>query len=76
MVYAIYTTFSGYSQQKAIELRSSSDYHTPRMGIRNSLMKFQQTKTGRVAFVGGSITYNNGWRDSICNYLKNRFPNN
>jgi len=29
---------------------------------------------GRVAFLGGSITYNSGWRDSICKYLENRFP--
>lgn len=49
-------------------------YHKLRGGIRNSLIKFQRNKKGRVAFLGGSITYNGGWRDSICKYLVNRFP--
>ncbi len=52
----------------------SSDYHNHRMGIRNSFIKFQLKKKGRVAFLGGSITHNGGWRDSICNYLQLRFP--
>ncbi len=51
-----------------------ADYHIHRDGIRNSLLKFQREKNGRVAFLGGSITYNGGWRDSICNYLQIRFP--
>jgi len=29
---------------------------------------------GRVAFLGGSITHNPGWRDSVMKYLENRFP--
>ncbi len=53
---------------------NSSDYHIHRNGIRNSQLKFIQEKKGRVAFLGGSITYNDGWRDSICNFLQNRFP--
>jgi lysophospholipase L1-like esterase len=56
------------------ELIKSADYHIHRRGIRNSLLKFQQEKKGRVAFLGGSITYNGGWRDSISCYLQNRFP--
>ncbi|MCC5929001.1 MAG: SGNH/GDSL hydrolase family protein [Cyclobacteriaceae bacterium] len=51
-----------------------SRYHHHRLGIRNSVIKFQQKKTGRVAFLGGSITHNGGWRDSICHYLQGRFP--
>ena len=31
-------------------------------------------KKGRVAFLGGSITFNPGWRDSVCNYIQKRFP--
>jgi len=53
---------------------SSSTYHNLRGGIRNSLIKFEREKRGRVAFLGGSITYNGGWRDSICHYLVERFP--
>ncbi len=56
------------------ELLRSADYHSLRKGIRNSLLKFQREKKGRVAFLGGSITYNGGWRDSICHYLEQRFP--
>ena len=29
---------------------------------------------GRVAFLGGSITYNPGWREMVCDYLQKRFP--
>ena len=53
---------------------NSANYHTLRSGLRNSLLKFQNQKTGRVAFLGGSITYNGGWRDSICSYLQAQFP--
>ncbi len=49
-------------------------YHLMRGGLRNSLIKFEKFKKGRVAFLGGSITYNPGWRDSICEYLQSRFP--
>jgi len=52
----------------------SANYHTIRDGIRNCRIQFERNKTGRVAFLGGSITYNPGWRDSVCVYLKKRFP--
>ncbi|MBX2870631.1 MAG: hypothetical protein KTR30_00970 [Saprospiraceae bacterium] len=53
---------------------SSSAYHTNRGGIKQVPLVFEREKKGRVAFLGGSITYNPGWRDSICNYLQRRFP--
>ncbi len=49
-------------------------YHQLRGGLNNSHIKFERDKAGRVAFLGGSITYNPGWRDSICAYLQTRFP--
>lgn len=52
----------------------SSAYHQHRKGLKNSFTKFQTEKVGRVAFLGGSITYNPGWRDSVCNYLEETFP--
>lgn len=52
----------------------SANYHVMRGGLKNSFIKFEQQKKARVAFLGGSITYNPGWRDSICNYLEKRFP--
>ncbi len=51
-----------------------ANYHEMRGGLRNSLVRFEREKKGRVAFLGGSITWGGGWRDSICNYLKIRFP--
>ncbi|MFR9620702.1 MAG: GDSL-type esterase/lipase family protein [Rikenellaceae bacterium] len=52
----------------------SSQYHEMRMGLRNSQQTFIKNKRGTVAFVGGSITYNPGWRDLVCEYLESRFP--
>lgn len=53
---------------------NSSDYHILRNGLQNSFIKFSKKKKGRVAFLGGSITYNPGWRDSISSYIEKRFP--
>jgi lysophospholipase L1-like esterase len=59
---------------KAITKLSSAPYFNFRGDFQNSRIKFEKEKVGRVAFLGGSITYNGGWRDSICQYLKQRFP--
>jgi len=53
---------------------NSDDFHDHREPLKNSFLKFQNEKKGRVAFLGGSITYNTGWRDSVCNYLEQKFP--
>jgi lysophospholipase L1-like esterase len=53
---------------------NSSDYHEMRSGLQNCRIQFERYKKGRVAFLGGSITFNPGWRDSICGYLEKRFP--
>lgn len=66
--------FIKYNTYVPAQPLESKSYHKLRSGIRNSLIKFQRNKKGRVAFLGGSITYNGGWRDSICNYLTHRFP--
>ncbi|MDP4290720.1 MAG: SGNH/GDSL hydrolase family protein [Bacteroidota bacterium] len=51
-----------------------ADYHIYRTNLKNSYLKFEKEKKGRVAFLGGSITFNPGWRDSVCSYLTKRFP--
>jgi sialidase-1 len=51
-----------------------SVYHTVRSGLANSHSKFANEKRGRVAFMGGSITEHGAWRNKICQYLKERFP--
>lgn len=49
-------------------------YHELRGGLKNSQIKFTKDKRGTVAFLGGSITYNNGWRNMVCEYLQQKFP--
>ena len=55
-------------------LLHSSNYHSLRTGLANAYNKFKTEKKGTVAFLGGSITQNPGWRDSVCQYLQSRFP--
>lgn len=50
------------------------DYFKLRSGLGRSKMKFEKEKRGRVAFLGGSITAVSGWRDLVCEKLKERFP--
>tara|TARA_R110001592_G_scaffold8105_2_gene44638 strand:- start:195328 stop:197304 length:1977 start_codon:yes stop_codon:yes gene_type:complete len=66
--------FIKYNAKQALPLRSE-EYHQTNGGIKNTLINFSQKGSGRVAFLGGSITHNPGWRDSVSNYLQNRFQN-
>lgn len=50
------------------------NYFTLRDNLQNSRIKFQQGKTARVAFLGGSITNMNGWRIMVGESLQKRFP--
>ncbi len=45
-----------------------------RDSMLNSRYQFQKNKVGRVVFLGGSITFNPGWRDTVTKYLQTRFP--
>jgi len=51
-----------------------SKYITERKGLQNAYNAISIQKNATVAFLGGSITYNRGWRDKVCAYLKERFP--
>ncbi len=53
---------------------ASVAYHRDGSGLGNSKYKFDKGMEGTVAFLGGSITQNGGWRDSICAYLEQGFP--
>ena len=66
--------FIKYNTKLAKPKLVSSKYHEIGAGLKNSYIQFEKKKVGRVAFLGGSITYNGGWRDSIVNYLEHRFP--
>ncbi len=69
IIFTVY--FIGFSLAQKLD---SGDYHKHRRSLKNSYLKFQNDKKGRVAFLGGSITYNHGWRDSVSNYLQQKFP--
>ncbi|MCW3118597.1 MAG: glycosyl hydrolase repeat-containing protein [Chitinophagaceae bacterium] len=52
----------------------AEQYVNIRGGLHNSYATIAKNKNVTVAFLGGSITYNPGWRDKVCSYLKERFP--
>jgi pimeloyl-ACP methyl ester carboxylesterase/lysophospholipase L1-like esterase len=58
-------------QKSPVESKMAISY---RGSINNCRIKFEKEKKGRVAFLGGSITANPGWRDMVCSYLQKRFP--
>jgi len=43
-------------------------------GLGNAFEKFRTVKKGTVAFLGGSITHNTGWRNKTSQYLQEHFP--
>lgn len=62
--------FSNTNAQKP----DSKNYHNYRGNLNHSFEKFNSEKNGRVVFLGGSITHNGGWRDSVCQFLQRKFP--
>ena len=55
-------------------LPQKAEYFALRSGLGNARAKFAREKNGRIAFLGGSITYNGGWRDAVMDYFQQRFP--
>jgi len=53
---------------------SHSPYIETNRGLANAYEKFMTTKKGTVAFLGGSITHNPGWRNKTAKYLQEHFP--
>lgn len=62
---------NSYPVQKVL---SRDTYVIPNRGVGRALSKFQNKKEGTVAFLGGSITHNSGWRNKVAQYLEERFP--
>jgi lysophospholipase L1-like esterase len=56
------------------KLPKGRDYFELRDGLANSHRQFTQEKTGRVVFLGGSITAGGGWRQLVSEGLSKRFP--
>lgn len=51
-----------------------AEYFTLRDNLQNCRIKFEQGKTARIAFLGGSITNMNGWRIMVGESLQKRYP--
>ena len=55
-------------------LPKGHEYFVLRDGLANCRLKFKKEKTGRIAFLGGSITAGGGWRDEMIRHFQERFP--
>ena len=55
-------------------LPKGREYFDLRGGLANVHQKFEREKTGRIAFLGGSITAGGGWRDHTMKYFQAKFP--
>jgi lysophospholipase L1-like esterase len=53
---------------------NGNEYFELRNGLANCRAAFDKGGTGRIAFLGGSITHNGGWRDELMRYFQQRFP--
>jgi sialidase-1 len=51
-----------------------SNYYETAGRLKNFYNVVITGKKATVTFLGGSITYNPGWRQKVCSYLKERFP--
>ncbi|MDP4212490.1 MAG: GDSL-type esterase/lipase family protein [Bacteroidota bacterium] len=49
-------------------------YFHIRSGLTNVYRRITQNKQATIAFLGGSITYNPGWRDKVCSWFREHFP--
>ncbi|MGC9329386.1 MAG: hypothetical protein ACP5I1_17255, partial [Candidatus Hinthialibacter sp.] len=49
-------------------------YFDVRGGVDNCRIKFEKQKTGRIAYLGGSITTMKGWRELTYDLFQKRFP--
>jgi len=52
----------------------NDQYIKKKNGLENFIRATRSKKEMTVAFVGGSITYNKGWRDKTSNCLQEMFP--
>ena len=63
------------SSENAPTSARNEQYIVLRDNLDNSRLRFVGEKEGRVAFLGGSITWApHGWREMTCEGLKKRFP--
>jgi len=51
-----------------------SNYSLLRGGLNNFFSACRVRRKATVAFLGGSITHNPGWRNKVCAWLRERYP--
>ena len=68
------TDLSAAAYRNIRSLPSDHDYFNIRGTADNSLTRFNRGGECRVAFLGGSITHNPGWREMVGSFLEGRFP--
>lgn len=69
--------FANFVEQNSVPVSKPlphTPYITLNKGLGNAFEKFRTSKKGVVAFLGGSITHNPGWRDKTSQYLQEHFP--
>jgi len=57
-----------------VEILPSSSFIEINGKLSNTFAKIHDKKELTVAFLGGSITYNPGWRNKVCQYLQETYP--
>jgi sialidase-1 len=68
------TALSAETRYDPQVLPKGREYFELRDGLANCRLKFEREKTGRIAFLGGSITAGGGWRDHTIRYFQAKFP--
>ncbi len=57
-----------------VTMSDCSNFFDLRGGLANCRARFEQARCGRVAFLGGSITQSEGWRNLVMDSLRAKFP--
>lgn len=70
-LFALLLSLQALAQVKPLPF---SNYIKARGGLANTRYDIRNKKEVTVAFLGGSITFNPGWRQMIGNYLQATFP--
>jgi len=71
---ALYAQFIYDNSYPVKDIIPYKDYINVRGGLGNFYRAAVINKRATIAFLGGSITHNSGWRDMVCSYLRERFP--
>lgn len=69
-----YADFISESNNPVKNILSSSNFIELNGKLNNTFYNVKSEKKITVAFLGGSITYNPGWRDKVCQYLRETYP--